>query len=347
VRSRPASLFLVGALALASCGDDKGGGGVALDEYADRLCEAFQALQSDVADEQEEVAEAAAPGSDVSPEEGKEIFQNFADELLSATENFTKGIEAAGTPDIDDGEQAAQDLEEAGEEAVERLEQFRDDVSDLPTDDEEEFTEAVGELSQELADAPNPFEALEGGELEAALDDTECGEAESDDNGSDDNGDNGGDAVDVQAYANEVCDAVQSLQSTLQDEQTALQTGLDPNATPEEAKAALGGFLAAAVTAAESFADDVAAASVPDTDGGEEAAGAVAAAADQVVDRLREAEDAVAALDTSDEAAFTAATQEIGADLEESFGGDPFDDIDSDDLQAALDQTECADGTEG
>ena len=159
--------------------------------------------------------------------------------------------------------------------------------------------------------------------------------------GDDDDNSSG---VAVEDYAESVCDSVKSLQSAVEGGAADLQKGLDPNSTPEEAKAALETFMGKAVAAAKDFAERLKDAGTPDTEGGGEAAEALQDAANQVVSRLEEAQDEVAALQTEDRAQFAEETNAIGEDLQSSFGDDPLDSVDAEELEEALDATDCRGG---
>ena len=174
-------LALLGAgIALAACGDDDddggGGGGdqVSAEDYASAVCSStqdwVQGLQKRATDLQ------GSLGTDISPEEGKEALAGFLDDVISDTEDWITGLNDAGVPDVSGGEDAAEDLRAAAEEAKGVLEDTRSSVDDLPTDDEQEFAQEAGKVGTATEDSlgkvGDAISEPESEELKTALEET-------------------------------------------------------------------------------------------------------------------------------------------------------------------------------
>ena len=161
-----------------------------------------------------------------------------------------------------------------------------------------------------------------------------------------DDDDDGGGSADVGEYASDICTAFTDWTQAIQDRQTELQEGLQPGASPEEGKEALQGFLDDAVTASDQLVEDVDAAGTPDTENGEDAAGALQGAAEGARDQLAEAQENVADLPTDSPQAFGEAADSFGDDVRTALEGvgDGLQDIDTPELDEAIDEEEACQG---
>jgi hypothetical protein len=158
--------------------------------------------------------------------------------------------------------------------------------------------------------------------------------------------DDGGDSASVGDYASDICTAFTDWTQAIQDRQTELQEGLQPGASPQEGKDALGGFLDDAVAASDQLVEDVDAAGTPDTENGEEAANALQEAAEGARDQLAEAQENVADLPTDSPQEFGEAADQFGNDVRSALEGvgDGLQDIDTPELDEAIDQEEACQG---
>ena len=132
------------ALIAGACG---GGDGASPDSYAADICSAVgdwvTAIQSGASDIQESA----------DPQAGVDALQSFLEDAVEETETLIGEVEDAGAPDVDGGEEFADQLQSAFEEAKTVLEDARDQAEDLPTDDPAAFTEAAGELGSSVQEA--------------------------------------------------------------------------------------------------------------------------------------------------------------------------------------------------
>jgi hypothetical protein len=171
--------ILAVSVALAACGgdDDGGGNSVSAEDYASAICSATQDWVEGL--QQRATDLPGSLGTNATPEEGKEALAGFLDDVITDTDDWISALSDAGDPDVDGGEQAAEDLRNAAEEAKGVLEDTRDRVDDLPTDDEQRFAQEAGEVGsatqESLGKVGDAISEPESEELRNALQDTpEC-----------------------------------------------------------------------------------------------------------------------------------------------------------------------------
>jgi hypothetical protein len=162
--------------------------------------------------------------------------------------------------------------------------------------------------------------------------------------GDDDDDDGGGETVDAQSYTGTVCstigDWVQAIQAGAQE-----TASLPQDATAEEGKEAISGFIDDSLAETTSARDALADAGVPDVEGGEEIADALVAVFDDAVGIFEQASADADALPTDSDQAFESAATELGDTTEQSLreAGDALAELEeSDELRsAAQDAPEC------
>jgi hypothetical protein len=156
--------------------------------------------------------------------------------------------------------------------------------------------------------------------------------------GGDDDGDGGGDSVSAEDYASAVCTSTQDWVGGLQKRATDLQGALGSNATPEEGKNALAGFLDDVLADTDDWVAALDEAGVPDVDGGEAAADELRSAAEDAKGVLEDTRARVDDLPTDDEQQFAREAGEVGSATQESLGkvGDAISEPESKDLRDAL-----------
>lgn len=156
--------------------------------------------------------------------------------------------------------------------------------------------------------------------------------------------DSGGDTVDAEAYAGDVCTAVGGwLESILTGAQAATQ--LPAGTTPQEGKDFLTGFIDDALAETTAARDALADAGVPDVDGGEETADALVSTFDDAVTVFEQASVDAQALPTDSPQAFDEAATEIGNTTRDSLSqaGDVLGELEaSEELSTAAEESpEC------
>ncbi len=171
VHGRPAcSLLLVSAALLASaCGEDES---VSVDDYASDLCTALISWTEAVRTSQTDLQESAELGRPA--EDDREALQEFVDQVVDASDRLVEDLGAAGTPDTDNGEEAAAAFRTAAVDTRDELEDAQDEVEELPTDGPQAYRSAVdefvGELSGTLDGIDDQLQDVDAPELERALD---------------------------------------------------------------------------------------------------------------------------------------------------------------------------------
>ena len=148
--------ILAACLALAACGgdDDDGDGGsdntVSAEAYATDVCVSTQEWVSDLGTRASDLTKSL--GTNVSAEEGRDALSGFMEKVIADTDDWVRDVTDAGAPDVDGGEQAAEDFRTAAKDAKRVLEDTKASVDDLPTDDEEAFSREatkVGDATRE------------------------------------------------------------------------------------------------------------------------------------------------------------------------------------------------------
>ena len=154
---------LVGGIVLAACG-----GGTSPEDYAAAVCNSgsdwVDALQ-DAADQLQNQVDSATP------EEAKQLLLDFLDGTVDETDELLNELQEAGEPSVDNGEAFAADVEDKFEQARDALENARDEVQGLSTDDTTTFTQKASELGSLLGQVLSNFEPPSNEEMEAAFED--------------------------------------------------------------------------------------------------------------------------------------------------------------------------------
>jgi hypothetical protein len=165
------AILLASAVVLfAACGGENDS--VSVDEYASDLCTALIAWTETVRTSQTELQESAQPGQ--SPEDDRQALQDFVDEAVDASDRLVEDLEAAGMPDTENGEEAANAFRTAAADTRSELEDAQDEVAELPTDSAQAYRSAVdefvAELSATLDGIDDQLQDVDAPELEQALD---------------------------------------------------------------------------------------------------------------------------------------------------------------------------------
>jgi hypothetical protein len=114
------------------------------EEFVTALCTEMGNWIASLQEGQTTVTESVEPGNIQS---GIDALAAFFDSAVTATEDLIAGIEAAGVPDVDGGEEIQQEFIDRFTEAKTALESARDQVDALPADDPQAFQDAAGDLS--------------------------------------------------------------------------------------------------------------------------------------------------------------------------------------------------------
>jgi hypothetical protein len=172
LRSKTIPLIAAAALLVSACGDDDGDDKVAVGDFASDICTAFTDWTDSIRERQTELQKNLDPGA--SPTEGKDALAGFLDDAVAASDQLVEDVEGAGTPDTENGDEAADALQTAAEGARNKLEDAQERVEDLPTDSPEAFGQAADDFGNEVRSAlegvGDGIEEVDTPELDKAID---------------------------------------------------------------------------------------------------------------------------------------------------------------------------------
>lgn len=124
-----------------------GGGAVPASDWANDVCTAL-------GDWQQELTSGAPTIEDAADVENvQQTLVGYLDSVVTATETMIEDVRAAGHPDVDQGEQIAQDFQEALAPVRDSFAQARDDVDALDASDPAAFSEQLSAIGTELNEA--------------------------------------------------------------------------------------------------------------------------------------------------------------------------------------------------
>ena len=175
LRSKTILVLALLALFISACGDDDDGGdgSAEVGDYASDICTAFTDWTKAIQDRQTELQEGLQPGA--SPQEGKDALEGFLDDAVTASDQLVEDVEAAGTPDTDNGDEAADALQQAATEARDKLAEAQENVADLPTDSPQAFSDAASQFGDDVRSAlegvGDGLQDIDTPELDEAIDD--------------------------------------------------------------------------------------------------------------------------------------------------------------------------------
>ena len=150
------ALSTAAALILGACGGSSGGGGgtttdtVSVDAYATDVCAALAAWVKDIQDRASTITEGINPGDAAA---GKERLAEFIGETVTGTDNLISEVEAAGVPDTDGGEEAADQIVSGLEQVRDILVDAQEQIDQLPTNDPQAFGTGAQEIATSLQEA--------------------------------------------------------------------------------------------------------------------------------------------------------------------------------------------------
>lgn len=144
------ALSTAAAVILSACGGSGGGGGVSVDAYASDVCGALAAWVKDIQDRAATITEGINPGD---AKAGKERLAEFIGDTVTGTDNLIEEVEAAGVPDTDGGEDAANQIVNGLEQVRDILVDAQDQIAALPTNDPQAFGQGAQEIATSLQEA--------------------------------------------------------------------------------------------------------------------------------------------------------------------------------------------------
>ena len=179
---------LLMALVLAACGGDDnsggdtgsspgttastgttGGGTVSADEYVHSVCTSMSTWVTDVQNLSNSF------GSDVDPtdlEATKNAIVDLFGQMVDATDKLISSLQAAGTPDVDNGDQIKAALNDSFTQARQALSDAKDQIANLDTSDPTQFAtqlQGIGTAIQSsMSGITGSLSGLQAPELEQA-----------------------------------------------------------------------------------------------------------------------------------------------------------------------------------
>jgi hypothetical protein len=154
---------LIPGLVLVGCG-----GGTSPEDYAAAVCNST----GDWIDSLQGSAEALQDSVNTdNPEEAKQLILDFLDDTINDTDELLGEVEEAGSPDVDGGEEFADDVTELFDQARDALANAQNEVEGLPTDDVQTFSQKASELGSLLGQVMANFEPPRNEEMEQAFED--------------------------------------------------------------------------------------------------------------------------------------------------------------------------------
>jgi hypothetical protein len=147
------------------------GSAVSASAYLTDLCGAQQAWLQGLQALNADLQEAIADPSNV--QELKDATLAYFDGVVETTEEMVVAAQAAGVPDVADGEVAAGQVITILEQVGEAMRDARDQVADLSTDDAAAFSSELlvisGEMGESLGEAASGMDSFGSPELDAAM----------------------------------------------------------------------------------------------------------------------------------------------------------------------------------
>ena len=180
LRNRTFSAIAIAAVLVTACGDDDDGGGggdtVSAGDYASDICTAFLGWRDAIQERQQDLQEGLSPG--ISPQQGKDALGGFIGDAVTASDDLVQQVEDAGVPDAENGQEAADALQKAAQDARDELAKAQAEVEELPTDDRQAFGTAADQLGNNvrtaLGEVGSGLEDIESEELDKAFDEEDA-----------------------------------------------------------------------------------------------------------------------------------------------------------------------------
>jgi hypothetical protein len=181
------------ALMLAACSSDDNGGGdtggattggatgttqstgggatVSASEYAKAVCTTMSTYVTDVTDLSNTFASSLDPAADLAGQ--RDAVVGFLDDVLTATDELITNLEAAGVPDVDNGQEIVDKIKESFTQAKSVIADAKDQVQNLSLDDPTAFATQLSGIGTAIQDSMTgigtSLQSLSSPELEQAV----------------------------------------------------------------------------------------------------------------------------------------------------------------------------------
>ena len=140
-----ALVALVCALAAAGCGGSSGSSsssGISADNYVKAICTAVGPFEKDVAARSNALNSAKL----TSPQQGKKAVQGFLNSVSSDTDKALTKLQAAGTPDVDNGQKISTTIVAAFKDLQTAIGSASDQAKSLSTTSPQSFKNGANKL---------------------------------------------------------------------------------------------------------------------------------------------------------------------------------------------------------
>ena len=161
---RVVAAAVISTTALA-CGGDEGPKAVTANTYVSGVC---SAISSWMADFQTRAAALTEEGLPQNPEESKELFDGFLGDTVTEIGRLIEEVRKVGVPDVEEGEEAAQQIVTALTQVKSAYEDAQQDFSELPTNNREAYgvgvSEIIGSIQEATSEATGSINVVDDSE---------------------------------------------------------------------------------------------------------------------------------------------------------------------------------------
>jgi len=163
-----AAVLVLTALALGACGGDSGGSDAGGDQaeadrvdartWAEDVCGSARRWLDENQARSAEIQQGPAPST---PREGREVVVRLVSEMVASGDEMVNEIEAAGTPDVDRGEEAQEGFVSLMQQLVDAFRTTEGELAELPLDERfgEELQATMARMDERVDDID--YEQLE------------------------------------------------------------------------------------------------------------------------------------------------------------------------------------------
>ena len=147
-------LCFIGAAVACDGGDEGGGNGessetVSAGDYAADVCGAARSWVQSVQERAAAIQTDLTSGSS----EGKNVLSDFLADVVADTDELLEGIDAAGVPDVEGGDEVAASLRSAFRQARDILADLQTRIEEVPEGNDQALLQAAQELGTSIGRA--------------------------------------------------------------------------------------------------------------------------------------------------------------------------------------------------
>jgi hypothetical protein len=155
----------------ASGSTSSSGGTVSPADYAKSLCTSMQNYVTNVTNLSNNFASSLDPSADLAGQ--RDAVAGFLDDVLSATDQLISDLDAAGVPDVANGQEIVSSIKAAYQQARQAIDDAKKQVQGLSLDDPTAFASQLSDIGtaiqSSLGDIGGSLSTLDSPELSAAV----------------------------------------------------------------------------------------------------------------------------------------------------------------------------------